>query len=619
MKRVQKSVMTVIAASLLSTTPAWAAAQAAVVYGEPAAAQVTVQVSSAVAPDTSVSKAVELIPSANDATSISEQPELSEKASEALNRLYQLVPELKEIELKGKHYSPASGERPTTWFLHFSSEPEGPHPSAQGPYAHAYVSLVDETGQILSFDIQYPQWASDEFPSIEQAKAVATAFLQRLLGEQFDDYQMNKQTHYAKSGYSDEHGNKVNWSHVNVEFNRLVNGIPLYNHGYRVAVDAKGRVNAVYGLNEQMNDASFAPAAFPDPAKAIPVAEAEQTYRKLLDMELVYRAYGPDRPMPLVVDTDGETPPVKPILTYVPRFAGMLDAVSGEPANLGFADSKQQKPKNLTIQPQGKQLVVKNGEEAANLLTEVLGIDMSTLKAIDSGESEWALRAKHRYYSWHSESTPDPTGQEIYRPIRYVHLVTDRDTGQVLSVYINDKTKQGAKPKISQEEAEKIAIQFLETHVDADVEELLLRDVYVFTGKPTLPDWVDESKIDFGMDEPPTYSFYFSEVHKGIPIVDRTYAVTIDAVSGEVSGLSLAPKREGEWTFPDPSDVVTPQEAADALIAANPLRLVYLWPEFVGQRAPAPLLLYVSDYSVVDGSYLDATSGKWVKFADDNQ
>ncbi|WP_126428687.1 YcdB/YcdC domain-containing protein [Brevibacillus marinus] len=613
MKRVQKSVMTVIAASLLSSTPVWAAAQEAVLSGKQAAEQT--------APAVSESKAVEQTTVEEEVSPAAiEQPEMSQAVSDSLDLLYRLVPELKELELKEQHYSPADEQRPATWILRFSNEPDQPEQDSRTLFAYAYVSIEAQTGKVLSFDMQHPEWASNQYPSDQQAIEAATAFMKQLLGDELDDYQRNEQVHYTASGYRDDEGNEKVWSLVSVQFNRLINGIPLLDHGYQVAVDAAGRVNSVYSLTQGLNE-EVAPDAFPEPSKALTEEEAKQKFRELLDMELVYRAYGPNQPMPLIGDTGTTAPAAKPILQYVPRFSGFLDAVSGKEVNYyGFVVDEQQMQKDVKLQPEGDQLVARNAEEAEEVLTEGLGIDMSGLVLTKSQDADLPSQQKYLYYSWHSEQKPDPTNPKNSRPVRYAHLVTDAETGQVLSVFVHDEAKRGAKAEISREEAEKKAIAFLQKYVAADVAELMLRGVYSSADKPEFPDWVDVNKIpDMTDDLTPEISFHFCEVHEGIPIVDRSYLVTIDPVTGSVSGFSFPPEREGELTLPDPSDVVTPEEAADALLEANPPKLVYLWPDFAGQRAPAPLLLYVSDFTVFDGSYLDATTGKWVKPATGNE
>ncbi|MBO8164339.1 MAG: hypothetical protein H0Z34_11560 [Brevibacillus sp.] len=574
MKQLHQSVLTVIAASLLSSTPVWASAQEAVtVQPTPAAEQ-------------KMNSEVEL----------------------TLDRLYKLVPEIKQLRLESENYRPANERQQAAWFFHFTSRPDESEPGDNTVYADAFVEIAAETGDLLHFNLQYPDWSSEQIPTKELAKEKAKAFMQQILGDSLEDYQLSERILYGQSATQDAEGKRTVWTHVGVQFERLINGIPLLGHGYQVEVDSFGHVTSVYRVGEETDPAVLESEAFPDPAQAISRQEAEEAYRKLLNLELAYKAYHP-----VEAQMFGQSGETKPILEYVPRMDGVLDAVTGKEADLGWRRTTKQQSEIVRLKPAGRKLIAKSPEEAAKLLTAEFGFDMSNMDVDEREEKDSPTRNKYLHYSWHSKPALDGEGRRKADEHRFVHLGVDAATGQIFNITLQDDSTRGQQPKIDEKEAKEKAIALLEQFVDPSVKELALRYVHT-SGEHHIPDWVDESKLDMGdYQQPPQVSFIFSEVHQGVPILDRSYAVSIDTVTGDVVGLTLSPKLEEEIAFPDSKTAVSAEEAANALLKEHPLRLVYIWPEFAGQRAPKPFLVYELYYTAGLGGYLDATTGKWVE------
>ncbi|UFJ40010.1 DUF4901 domain-containing protein [Brevibacillus humidisoli] len=607
MKLLHKSVMTVIAASLLSSTPVWASAQEAVITNQEAVEK---------------AKAVEVkVAEKKGEEGNVEQQAMSQAVEQSLDRLYQLVPELQEMKLTDQHLRPAENGRSAAWYLHFSNAPEQPQEAEDlQDTAHAYLSLKAETGELLTFNIQHPQWSSEEMPTAQLTKEKATAFMKQLLGDQADDYRLSDSVGYGRSASRDSNGNETVWTSASVQFERLIHGVPLINSGYQVEVDSFGHVTSIYQTDEDSGVAPIDLEAFPDPSEALTVEEAKKAYQDLIEMELVYSAYGPGQRILIGTNDDAEESAAKPSLQYRPNFTKVLDARTGKEADMGMRlANREELSKSIKLEPQGKELVAETPEDAAALLSDEFGIDMTGMRFDEREEMDWPTQKKFLHYSWHSEPKEDVEGPDRYADMKYVHVGIDAETGQVLNVSVQDESKQGAKPSISEDQAEKAAIQFLETYTDSDIEELMLRSMYSSVEKPLYPDWVDESKVEERMAESaPEFTFFLNESYQGIPIIDRSYQVTIDAVTGEVSRFYLPSQREQDLQLPDSSQVVTPEAAAEALFDANPPRMVYVWPEFAGQRAPQPWLLYISDYTA-GGGYLDAITGKWVKASSDKE
>ncbi len=79
----------------------------------------------------------------------------------------------------------------------------------------------------------------------------------------------------------------------------------------------------------------------------------------------------------------------------------------------------------------------------------------------------------------------------------------------------------------------------------------------------------------------------------------------------KVSFSLFTPPKKVE--LPDSQNIVTKEQALATLIKyRTPLKLKYIWPWYMEQQAPAPLLVYSWDHS--DGfGYVDAITGEYIK------
>ncbi|MED0673578.1 hypothetical protein P4S95_25755, partial [Aneurinibacillus aneurinilyticus] len=176
-------------------------------------------------------------------------------------------------------------------------------------------------------------------------------------------------------------------------------------------------------------------------------------------------------------------------------------------------------------------------------------------------------------------------------------ITTDKKTGHVYSVSLStnkEQKKQAA--KITEKQAFTVARDFLETYADSSTTELELQQE-IFE-EPEIPSWVDKSKLpEMTDDQNGTYQFYFTKLHQGIPVRDHDYQVDIDKQTGKVVYLYLSnPSKRME--LPDSQNIVTKEEALATLIKHRPpLELKYIWPWYINQQAPAPLLVYTWDNS----------------------
>ncbi|MDF9408367.1 DUF4901 domain-containing protein [Pelotomaculum isophthalicicum JI] len=579
MKRVKGAAIVVLAVGMLLSATAWAAEKEASGVREAQGGVETLELKDGAAKQPVVKTA------------------LNESQRQALEKIYQIVPELKELSVKG-----VSDEGDSTWEV-FLSDSAG---DAAPMHTFARLAFETDTGELIMFDIQNPDWASAELPASGLAKEKAADFARRVLGDKMKDYQMNNQISYSGGGSQDDKGNKITWASANVQFERLINGIPFLNSGIRVGVDAAGHVTEYYtegyfkrNDKDSIKDGEPDPAVFPDPALAVTKQAAEEVYADLLKMKLNYVERQPLR----YLKPGEEEVETRPVLEYIPTTYAFIDAVTGKPLD---ESQEQQSTSLISLAGEGKKLVAGTPEEAAALLAAETGIDISGMKLMREDEMEDHLKSgiKVKEYSWRSEPQTGNKDVPDYNTMRYLDLNMLADTGQIIGFSLYDESGRGKKATISRETAQETAIQFVQKYLEQGTAEL---EMCVYSTQETIPNWVDMNKLkDNGVR--PAFHFTFTYTHQGVPVSDRLYSVTVDGITGRVrayyNGNSSSPV-----TLPDSKNIVTAEAAKAEFLKSLPLRLVYVWPEFFDQKAPKPLLVYMPDYSY-GGQYIDALTGK---------
>ncbi len=193
----------------------------------------------------------------------------------------------------------------------------------------------------------------------------------------------------------------------------------------------------------------------------------------------------------------------------------------------------------------------------------------------------------------------------------YASIAADKKTGQVQYASLQLNTDQKAQPaKVAKDRAFATARNFLEKYASPSTTLLEWTD---FTYKESeLPAWVDKSKLPEGFTEhqPREYNFFFYETYEGIPIMDRTYHISVDNQTGNITSFSLATPKD-KLDLPDSKNIITKDQALEAFLKNKSPKLQYVWPQYFDQRAPAPILVYAWDYSEGFG-YVDALTGEYI-------
>ncbi|MDD2422157.1 MAG: hypothetical protein PHU78_08480 [Heliobacteriaceae bacterium] len=571
MKKVTRAAATLLAASMLLSSPAWAAEKPVFAVQDTEAATKVVQ-----------EKAGVNVPRPA-------KPELTEAQRQTLEKFYQVMPELKALSL-GSVYD--DGEN--SWGVFLNNWPEDTAPRIER--VRANITFEAKTGEPVRFHIVNPEWVTLQLPSPALAKEKAAAFARQVLGDKMKDYQLSDELGYGGGGFTDDKGNKIEWASATVSFYRMINGIPLLNSGLRVEVDAAGHVTGFNRVNEDGLD----PAKFPDPSRAITRDAAEKAFAGLVEMKLNYIERQPRKFA--AFNQNGET---RPVLMYAAAFPGIIDAKTGKQAEV--LSNYFSPPRQITLKGEGRKLVARTPEEATELLAGEFGVNLTGLKynGVDIHEGSFAPGIKTKDYSWRSEPGRAADGRVDFTAMRYLHLMTLADSGQVIDFSIQDDSGRGKQAVVYREAAEKTARDFLQRYLKPGTAKM---EVQVFSTEENIPAWVDKSKLKEHTQRPEV-SVHFTETYQGIPVSDRYYGVQVDAVTGKVSGFNSNNGR-ATTVLPDSKGVVTAGAAKAEYLKNHPLRLVYIWPEYFNQKAPAPYLLYLPSF--MSGEYIDAFTGKTV-------
>ncbi|TEB07696.1 hypothetical protein Psch_01251 [Pelotomaculum schinkii] len=561
MKKVKRTAVAVLAASMLLTTPAWAAEQDLSVVQE----------------------------RGGDAVELFSKAELTEAQRQALEKMYQIIPELKELSLQNVEYN----EDKTAWGGYLTDG--SPDVTPDNRRIRASIAFDAKTGDLVNFDIYNPEWAAEKMPSATLVEEKAAEFTRKLLGDRLKEYEMGETISYSSGSSLDDKGNKIiTMTSAHVYFNRLINGVPLLNSGFQVSVDSAGHITEFRKEKDDNPD----PAKFPDPSRAMTKDAAEKAFAGLVEMKLSYNISHS------WLCKGGEE--TIPVLMYYPSFSGFIDAETGEP--LEDSGGTLQQSQRVILNGEGKKFYAATPEEGARLLAEEFGVDMAGMEFGSVRVHDLPVTSGYQFkeYSWGSETQQETDSEPDWNGVRFVNLKTIADTGEIVGFGIQDDSGRGKQGTVSKEDAQKTAVQFLQRYLEPGAAEL---ELTVFPSEENIPAWVDKSKLTDQMQQRPQFFIQFSETYQGIPVADSSHIVRVDALTGKVTEFGIG-SRNASVTLPDSNDAVTADVAKAEYLNRHPLRLVYIWPEYYQQKAPSPQLVYLP----VSGErgYIDALTGKTV-------
>lgn len=336
-----------------------------------------------------------------------------------------------------------------------------------------------------------------------------------------------------------------------IVMNRMVNGIPFLADSYKVELDESGQLQ-----ESTITKSTDTTMKFPLPQQAIPKSAAKQLFMK--NMKLGYE--------------EGE----KPRLIYQFNFSGYIDAVSGQVRETKEEEQQQEPTKPIPIVAQGKKLIAHTPEEVVRILEQEFDITVSGRGEIDSFQSN----ESYRVYSWEIEEGKTIEVETLEGQMLNFKVITPNLKERNSSIVTSNKDLSG------------IAKSTLEKYMDASITELQLTEV---------------EKTGFFQ------TYRFEKSYQGIPVINRGYAVTIDAEKEKVMGIDVGYRETESAPLPDKAQAMTPDAAATIYLKERPLSLVYVMLQDTKQQIVTPHMVYQIYYHDTPRLYVDAVTGDIVR------
>ncbi|MCM3140937.1 YcdB/YcdC domain-containing protein [Brevibacillus sp. MER 51] len=318
-------------------------------------------------------------------------------------------------------------------------------------------------------------------------------------------------------------------------FARTVKGIPLLTDHYLVTFDEKNNGKALASSQNQKQTSDE--RIFPDPTNVISKDEAKNLLFHTL--QLTY---------PLPEGNEEETASSLAIV-YRPDLTGYVNALNGQLIGID-PDSRKVSGRTLKVSSAGKRLGAKNSREAAELLKAEFDIAVVGKARLTQDSLEGTIE-----YRWNIGNN------------RAVALQTYEETGNAYGLKYWNYPKSDKNDAKTTTEVAHIAASFLQNYLNPQTTELQL------------------AKVE---NHEQVTRVFFHEMYEQIPLMEDSYTVDVDTVSGKIVGFFFdigKEKREFSWK----KDRISTEKAAQQYLASHPLELVYIW--LPGNNAPS--LVYI--------------------------
>lgn len=203
------------------------------------------------------------------------------------------------------------------------------------------------------------------------------------------------------------------------------------------------------------------------------------------------------------------------------------------------------------------------------------------------------------YNDFNNRATYSINWNSVEQPGGSFHAEVDANTGDILNVYTWEQpTKPSFKvPVLSAAEAEKAAIDLVAKLAGNHQSEMqLVKD--------------EQQVFAFNNYEPFTYNFRWIRMVNGIPFPGNGVNVSVRGDNGQIRNYNFNWTRD--LTFPEASNVITPEKARQVFTDTPVLELQYYLPPIMNPQTPEPqrvLLVYQLSNKYYGGA-IDALSGK---------
>ncbi|BAU29026.1 hypothetical protein DFP93_103126 [Aneurinibacillus soli] len=465
----------------------------------------------------------------------------------------------------------------------------------------AYLTFDMKTGELRSFDLKIKEWASEKKPSTALAKEKAEQFLISWLGaEGRKQFGEPTSTGSGSSTSYDKDQKPTTWAERRVQFPLVLNNIPVSSREFPcMEVDGAGHV-----VRFDYNPPNLKNISVPTTDH---IRSAEDMKKQLITADNLALQYEEEQPETYGYPQKG-TQKTKPVLRYdLLNVYGTFDAQTGKPINsMTGEELKQASPflapwKIVHIHPQGNKLITHSEKETAEILSKVFDLDFSQMRIQKSDMPSSTSREQDPYTHYYGSNQKDSS----------INVSVEKASGLITNASLDINEENNRPATVSKEEAFPTALAFIEKYSSPTAKELEVH--YMIFEEEQPPAWADKEKNDtFLRNERKNHHFLFQERHEGIPIMDRSYIVTVDAVTGKVISFSIVPYKE-KLSLPVPEGIVSKEKATESFLQNKKLKLEYLWPSYFGQDGPAPILTYRWEHFENAIDYVDAFTGNYVK------
>lgn len=362
----------------------------------------------------------------------------------------------------------------------------------------------------------------------------------------------------------------------NLEYDRVVNGIPVSGFGGNVEIMGNGEITGFWA------EASDRNATFESKVGIMSEEQVIEQMKQNLSLELRY-----------LTDLDFTTGEINVYLAYlpIPQITGILAKSGKWYMNGEFVDQlpKTEPIKKLAEKYEGKKKIISIEEakkRAEDLLTSHSSIKNFTIEEVEEDISFLSEEIFSIYYSFESGSSMEEGRMEISK---YGELLGFWNYHHDEEEY-KERTNDNKEPKINYDQALQKAIQYLEKYTPSKLHKL----AYPMIKKEYDP-------------YSQSYEFNFPRVENNIPFLYEHVNVKVSAEDGE---LLLFSNEMIEMTnLPTHDQAMTKEEAEKVFYDKVKLNLTYS-SEWKSEKSNQYKLVY--KYSIMDLlSFLDAVSGKW--------
>lgn len=343
-------------------------------------------------------------------------------------------------------------------------------------------------------------------------------------------------------------------------FERTVKGIPVWGESLTLSLSKNGSID---GVNwDTIDGKDYQESRFPEPTG---ILTAEEVKQKMKDyVRLVYfEEYATTR-SPFSQSVLEK----KPVLTYQFHFNGSIDAFTGktiEPSQLGMDHAVSPIP----VQSGGG-LFIRTEEDARNAMMTFGGTR-------DDGDVQIQSESNLKIFRW------------VEKNGRIVTVQTDHETGRVIGMEVSgSNSNRDNHASAASHSLSKKAVSVLEQLLDPEVKEV---------------------QLERTVQKEHRTEYCFVPLHQGIPVIDRTFFITLDNQTGEIIGIRGDFARSSV-ALPSQQPILSIDEALATIMKNTHFELMYSWADESGNKEKTPLLVYRQGANSQSSVTIDAKTGE---------